>query len=108
MTTNELEEKLNRIDPDVIMRVKKCNKTHKKDDIMFYKGYVYVFNIDQTLDRPVLLFTLVPSADFDDWIVTTVDSIVNAFEPDPLGIYIKMLELIKQFLVEKRPKDDTL
>lgn len=108
MTTDELEEKLNQIDPDVIMRVKKCNKTHKKDGVMFYKGYVYVFNIDQTLDEPVLLFTLVPSADFDDWIVTIVDSVVNAFEPDPLGLYIKMLELIKQFLLEKRPKDDTL
>lgn len=107
MTNIELEERLNKIESGVTFSVLECNKTHKEDDVIYYKGFVYVFNINENGEKPTLLFTLVPSADFDDWFVTTVDCKVNSYAPYALGIYIKALQIIKQYLIGKRAKNDT-
>ena len=109
MLDGELEDKLNQIDPNGVFSVARCLKTHKEGNVTFYKDQVYVFNLDQETGKPILLLTLFPSCyrqlgPNDHWTVTTADADVNAYSAEVLDVYIKVLQIVKQYLVEKDEK----
>lgn len=114
MLEDELEDKLNKLDIDTSFSVAECLKTYKEGNITFNKGWVYVFNFDPDTGKLILLLTLLPQSSKDlgsddHWIVTTRDAEVNAYSAEVLDIYIKVLQLVKQYLVEKdeEMKNDT-
>lgn len=106
MLEDELEDKLNKLNTNTSFSVAECLKTYKEGNITFNQGWVYVFSLDPDTGELILLLTLLPQSSKDlgpddHWIATTRDAEVNAYSAEVLDIYIKVLQLVKQYLIEK-------
>lgn len=112
MTTKELYQKLNELSEKLKFQVKEYEKDQFKiaDDSdvdsglkveSVYKNEVEVYGLNKSGTEKYLLFKLVPPNDQINLWRIDIDSQVQQWDLLGLDLYIKELQLAKQFIAEK-------